>query len=46
MYSKAVSELMALAVAMARSACLPMLQCWRALPTAVAAAKVDRSDTA
>ena len=39
-------EFTALAAAMARSARLPMLQCWRALPTAVAAAKVDYSDTA
>ena len=43
---KAASELTALAAAMARSARVPMLQCWRALPTAVAAAKVDHSDTA
>ena len=48
--TKAASELTALAAAMAaamaRSARVPMLQCWRALPTAVAAAKVDHSDTA
>ena len=37
---------MALAAAMARSARLPVLQCWRALPTAIAVAKVDHSDTA
>ena len=30
---------------MARSARLPMLQRWRALPTAIAVAKVDHSDT-
>ena len=47
-FYEAASEFTALAVA--RSARLPILQCWRALPTAVyvavAAAKVDSSDTA
>ena len=43
---RAASELTALAAAMARSARLPMLQRRRALPTAVAVAKVDHSDTA
>ena len=43
---EAASELTALAAAMARSARLPMLQCRRALPTAIAVAKVDHSDTA
>ena len=43
--TKAVSERSTLA--MARSARLPMLQCWYALPlTAIAVAKVDHSDTA
>ena len=44
--NKAASELTTLAAAMARSARLPMLQCWRALPTAIAVAKVGHSDTA
>ena len=45
-FNKAASELTALAAAMTRSARLPMLQCRRALPTAIAVAKVDHSDTA
>ena len=44
---KAASKLTALAVATwLDQRLLPMLQCWRALPTAIAAAKVDHSDTA